>query len=626
MRSITIAALVTLLVGCSARTSPKVAKGPAPSAKPVISQAQSPQSRAVPLQAPIPSELPRRQAPDVVASDIAAARSHFERGSQLYTTGSLKQAKAEFDIAVDILLQASTYNPGNSRVRAEITELVARIHAMELAAMRDGDGLTGQKGDHAAVDDLQQMPTFPAPIDPKLKQAVEAEVRRSVHDLPIEINDRVLSYLQYYQNGKGRTTMTVGLERLGHYREMMEQILMEEEVPLDLVYLAQAESAFLPKALSRAKARGLWQFISSRGKEYGLRQTWWIDERSDPEKATRAAARHLRDLYEEFGDWYLAMAAYNSGPYRVSSAMRKTGATSFWELADKKALPKETINYVPTVLALAIIGSNPDKYGFDGVTPSQSRSVERVSIADATDLRVIAESLELPVEDLKDLNPHILRWTTPPNDPEFELILPKGYGDRFAVEMANIPASERIIWRHHAVKKGETLSVIAKKYGVGVAEITQANNISVKKTLSVGQALMIPLSGTVGAVPASAQPTARSVSTISTAKGSSYTVRSGDTLSRIASQFGTTVDQLKAWNNLSSTRINVGMKLIVAQPVPSPASQDPPRVLHKVRQGETLVKIASTYKTTVDAILAWNKTDDLTVLHPGDQITIFLGN
>jgi membrane-bound lytic murein transglycosylase D len=553
--------------------------------------------------------------------DIAEARTRFDRGSELFDTGALQQAKTEFDGAIDVLLESSGRHPDNARLRTEITELVARIHALELEAMREGDGFSQQKTERAVIDDLEQVPTFPAPIDPKLKQAVEEEIKRARHDLPIEINDRVLSFLQYYQTGKGRNTMTVGLERLGHYREMMEEILMEEDVPLDLVYLAQAESAFLPRALSRAKARGLWQFISSRGKEYGLRQTWWLDERSDPEKATRAAARHLHDLYEEFGDWYLAMAAYNSGPYRVASAMRKTGATSFWELADKRALPRETINYVPTVLALAIIGSNPEKYGFN-VVGAPPRAVDRVALSDATDLRVIAEAIGIQVEDLKDLNPHVLRWTTPPNDAEFELILPKGYAGKFVVEVANMPASERILWREHGVKKGETLSVIAKRYGVGVEQITQANNISVKKTLSVGQVLMIPISGMNP--PAPAQARAQTASTA--VKTTSYTVRRGDTLSKIASQFGITVNQLRLWNNLSSTRIDAGMKLIVAPPAQPSTLPEAQKVVHRVREGETLDRIASTYNTTVNAILGWNKTDDLTVIRPGDQITVFPGN
>src|SRR6185369_2765685 len=219
--------------------------------------------------------------------------------------------------------------------------------------------------------------------------------------------------------------INVGLERAGVYRPMMERILMEEGLPLDLVFLSEAESAFLPRAISRAKARGMCQFISSRGKEYGLRQTWWIDERSDPETSTRAAARHLKDLYEEFGDWYLAMAAYNSGPVRVQRALEKTGADNFWTLAEKRALPKETINYVPNILALTIIGKNPSKYGFS-IASAAALETERVSVDKATDLRVIAEAIDVPVEQLRDLNTHVLRWTTPPDDPDFQLILPKG--------------------------------------------------------------------------------------------------------------------------------------------------------------------------------------------------------
>jgi membrane-bound lytic murein transglycosylase D len=346
------------------------------------------------------------------------------------------------------------------------------------------------------------------------------------------------------------------------YRPMMERILMEEGVPLDLVFLAQAESAFLPRAISSAKARGIWQFISSRGAEYGLRQTWWIDERSDPEKSTRAAARHLSDLYEEFKDWNLAMAAYNAGPVRVANALKKTGSTTFWELVDKKALPKETMNYVPTVLAMAIIGRDPENYGFN-VEPNDPLETERVPLSKATDLRVIAEAIGVHVDSLKDLNPQVLRWTTPPDDSEFELILPKGYSDKFNEKVASLPESERVLWRHHEVLKGETLSVIAKKYGLTVNDLTQANNISVQKPLQVGQAILIPMSG-------AAKPAAFLASTAASTPApkmtaSSYTVRRGDTLSQIAAKFSVTVNDLKKWNKLSSSRLDIGQKLAIGE-------------------------------------------------------------
>jgi membrane-bound lytic murein transglycosylase D len=521
--------------------------------------------------AKISSELPPQPAlpPDAVGAVIAEARKHFERGTEFYDTGFLKQAKTEFDAAIDILLNSSRSFPRNDRLRTELNDLVARVHEMELTAIRHGDGFTDQGGQHAAIDDLNLVPTFPAPIDPKQKEAVEAGIRTAQHDLPIDLNGRVLTALDYFHKGRGRNTMSVGLERVGAYRPMIERILMEEGVPLDLVFLAQAESAFLPRAVSRAKARGMWQFISSRGKEYGLRQTWWIDERSEPEKSTRAAARHLKDLYEEFDDWYLAMAAYNAGPVRIENALKKTKATSFWELADKRALPKETINYVPTILAMAIIGRDPDQYGFS-VEPAPYQETERVSLEKATDLRVIAENLGIPVDQLKELNPHVLRWTTPPDDSEFVLILPKGYTGMFADKIVSLPDNERIIWRYHNVKKGETLSVIARHYGVAVNDLTQANRISVKSSLRIGQELLIPMSGSTRApaptVSAVASSTPAAAKTPPASVPSTYRVKRGDTLTSIAARFNVTVNDLKKWNKLTSTRLDVGQKLALAPP------------------------------------------------------------
>jgi membrane-bound lytic murein transglycosylase D len=311
----------------------------------------------------------------------------------------------------------------------------------------------------------------------------------------------------------------------------------------------------------------MWQFISSRGAEYGLRQTWWIDERSDPEKSTRAAARHLGDLYKEFNDWNLAMAAYNAGPVRVEQALKRSGSTTFWELVDKKALPKETMNYVPTVLAMAIIGRAPGNYGFN-VEPNDPVETERVPLNQATDLRVIAEAIGIAVDSLKNLNPHVLRWTTPPGDSEFELILPKGYSDKFNEKVASLPESERILWRHHEVLKGETLSVIARKYGLTVNDLTQANNITVQKAISVGQSLIIPMSGTAKApqsAAASVAPSTRTSKAPVTVSSSSYTVRRGDTLSLIAAKFNVTINDLKKWNKLISTRLNVGQKLAIGE-------------------------------------------------------------
>ena len=424
--------------------------------------------------------------------------------------------------------------------------------------------------------------------------------------------------------------MEVGMERMGRYQPMIERILKEEGVPLDLIYLSQAESAFEPRALSRAAAKGMWQFISSRGKEYGLRQTWWLDERSDPEKSTRAAARHLKDLYEDFGDWYLAMAAYNSGPFRVKRALDRTKTDNFWALADKKALPRETINYVPNILALTIIGKNPDKYGFN-VTPAPALETERVPVEKATDLRVIAEAIEVPVEELRALNTHVLRWTTPPDDPDFQLVLPRGYAEKFNEQVASLPESKRILFREHIVRKGDTLGAIAKKYGTSSAQLAQANNLGKSKALKVGQSLIIPMSGLTPPrlqTASSNKPAAKTASR-NPLQSIWYTVRAGDTLSKIASTFNTTVAKLKSWNQLSSTRLVVGKKLVVAEApaqTPQSSTDTPQKVIHQVKRGETLDRIASTYNTSVNAIISWNESEDLSVIHPGDKITIFLAD
>src|SRR5690348_1326095 len=243
---------------------------------------------------------------------------------------------------------------------------------------------------------------------------------------------------------------------------MIRRVLAEEGMPGDLIYLAQAESAFQPQALSRAGARGLWQFMSYRGKQYGLEHSWWLDERQDPEKATRAAAHHLRDLYEMFGDWYLVMAAYNSGPGTVQHAVERTGYADFWELYKANVLPQETRNYVPIILALTLISKDPARYGIDFV-PDEPLEVDRVQPGHAVDLRLAAETIDVDVDTLRLLNPQLLRLVTP-SDPRFVLQIPAGKAEEFEKGMAEIPPQNWVTWRRHRVEEGETLSSIARRY------------------------------------------------------------------------------------------------------------------------------------------------------------------
>ena len=520
--------------------------------------------------------------------------------------GIVGAAREEFRTALG-LLQAYSRNTDETSlgVEREIDFLIVRIETLE----------TAQRAEKAAIDDLASLETSIENLAPGLRARAESDVEEGASDFLIQLHDRVLSLLEYYTEGAGRLTIELGLDRIGIYGPMIRRVFAEEGLPLDLIYLAQAESAFKPQALSSALAKGMWQFIASRGKEYGLRQNWWIDERSDPEKSTRAAARHLQDLFDQFGDWYLAMAAYNSGPARVRRAIDEAGVADFWSLAEGRLLPRETRNYVPTVLAMALIGRNPARYGFD-VQPADPLEVERVRVEQATDLRVIADYLELPLEEIQDLNPHVLRWATPPGDAEFELILPAGYAGTFRERIASLPEDERILFRYHVVSNGETLSHLAQRYGVSVAAIGETNRIGDRHIIRVGQSLVIPVSGV--RVPATAVQAASQPDPIPPPE--IYPIRRGDTLSQIAIRFGLSVQDIKLWNGMSSNRLIAGKSLRLV-----PADREFEKVVYSVRPGDTLSAIAFSHKTSVDEIRAWNLESDLSTIRPGDEIMIFVG-
>src|SRR5256884_2722010 len=288
-----------------------------------------------------------------------------------------------------------------------------------MQALQAGDRVKEEKGEPAPIDGANGV-TFP--VDPKIKAQAEVEVQATRSDLPLMLTDPVAGYINYFST-RGRSTLEHALIRGGRYQDMIQKILRQEGVPQELIYLAQAESGFHPLAVSRVGARGMWQFMGTRARGYGLTRNWWVDERQDPEKATRAAARHLKDLYNEFGDWYLAMAAYNSGPGTVQSAVKRTGYVDFWELYRRNVLPKETRNYVPIILAVTIMAKNPEQYGLDELVREKPVPYDAVKIDYPVDLRLVAECVDVSAAALRDLNPGLFRMTTP-RDQEFELHLP----------------------------------------------------------------------------------------------------------------------------------------------------------------------------------------------------------
>ena len=494
---------------------------------------------------------------ELLAAQVEAA---FQSGEQNYKAGHLGKARQDFDRALDALLTSGYDLQTEPLLEKLFDRIVETVHAYELAAFREGDGFSEQRAEPAPIDEIAEM-TFP--VDPRLREKAEQALQEVAHDLPLTVNDTVLSFLNFFQTPRGRTIVENGLRRAGRYREMIARILREEGLPQDLIYLAQAESAFQPLALSRAGARGIWQFMSYRGREYGLQRSWWVDERQDPEKATRAAARHLRDLYQQFGDWYLVMAAYNSGPAHVKHAVEHTGYADFWELYKRNALPRETRNYVPIILALTLVAKDAQRYGLQ-VDPESPVRSDPVKPGHPIDLRLVAETIDVDVETLRSLNPQLLRMVTP-KEPNFELRLPEGTAERFFAEIAAIPPEKWVSWRRHRIEEGETLSAIARKYRVTPTAIADANSIDGRTPLHAGDKLIIP---------AAAHPQPVSGKLVH------YRVRRGDTLDTIAEQFDVSVAELKRWNRLRGNRVSRGMSLKVY-----PGGRTPPSTAKSRRKG-----------------------------------------
>lgn len=514
----------------------------APSDPPKPSPVQVAQAKV----APAPNQ------PDPVDRLVEEAEKQYQEGQQEYAAGHLEAAKQSFDQAVNVLLEGDIDVRSDERLQRELDKISEGVNQLEVAALQQGDGFTEQKSQPAPIDEANDV-TFP--VDPNLKARAEQQVKETRSDLPLLINDYVASYINFYST-RGHGTFERALVRSGRYQDMIKRVLKEEGVPQDLIYLAEAESGFEPLALSRAGARGMWQFMASRAKGYGLQRSWWIDERQDPEKSTRAAARHLRDLYNQFGDWYLAMAAYNSGPGNVQQAVRRTGYADFWELYKRNVLPKETKNYVPIILAFTVMAKNPAQYGLDKLQPALPLETDTVRINYPVDLRLVAECVDADVQTLTELNPSLLRLTTP-KDSVYDLRLPLGTKDKFEQAMAAIPVDKRVSWRYHHVAAGDTLDSIARHYHTSPSAIREVNNLQ-GQDLRADSKIIIPIT-------AGRAPDARTVAY--SRKPTRYKVRRGDTVASVADDFGVPADRLRRWNRLKGDRLSSGRMLVIYRPV-----------------------------------------------------------
>jgi membrane-bound lytic murein transglycosylase D len=431
-----------------------------------------------------PQLPPRKTTGDAL---VLRAEQTFQQGKRLYQANDIPSARRQFDTAIDLMLEASDAKPADRQeYQRRLEDMIDAIHRYDLAGMGASAAVEQGKFEKAPLEDILEM-TFP--VDPKLKDRVRDQIAGTVSQLPLSMNDTVLGYINYFSK-RGHSTIVAAKQRSGRYRPMIQRVLDEEGVPQELIHLAQAESGFIPRAVSRAAAGGMWQFLSWRGQQYGLMQTRYTDERMDPEKATRAAARHLRDLYSEFGDWYLAIAAYNCGPGTVERAVERTGYADFWQLRAIGVLPAETTNYVPIILAMTIMEKNAAEYGLDNIQLDAPLEYDTLELTAPTSLTLISDITDTPLTELVALNPAVLRNIAPEN---YSLHVPKGGAKQLLAALQMIPAEHRSAWRMHRVAGGETVAMIGKRYGVAESSIVAANSLKAGEARE-GDRLLIPAS------------------------------------------------------------------------------------------------------------------------------------
>jgi membrane-bound lytic murein transglycosylase D len=550
-------------------------RAPAVSAAPAAATHGTPRTESRPTldpQPPAPVE-------DPVLTLIATSDRHFKAGQAELEQGHFEGARQEFNRAVNVLLESPYGARIEPRIREHFDRLVDRISTYELRALADGDGFTEKKYEPATIDELLALSTtFGTPeAAPGLKDTVQSDFESAAPDIPIPLNRRVLSYIELFQ-GRLHEFIEDGMRRGSKYLPMIQNVFRAEGLPLDLAYVPLVESAFKPNALSHVKAKGVWQFMAGTAVENGLRRDWYIDERSDPEKATVAAAKYLRTLSNLFdGDWHLALASYNGGPGRMQRAIRAARIDDFWKLSERpRLLPRETREYVPMILAAIVIARNPAQYGFEFEAEHPS-SYDRVTLPKPVDLRRVAEWTDTSIDQIQALNPELRRWTTPVRDTQYELKVPVGTSNVVLSRLREAPDVDVATLKYYTVRRGETLAMVARKLSVSKADLAEANYLRANARLTAGQKLMVPREATVlmaaradrGVPVADARRTVNEAGQLADATSSNrvksvYQVKRGDTLSSVASLFQTTVASIKSWNpRLASDRLTTGQRLTV---------------------------------------------------------------
>jgi membrane-bound lytic murein transglycosylase D len=565
------------------------------------------------------------------------AEVHFAAGERAFRDGNYRYADSQFQAALDVYLGANIPDEMQPELQAAFNHLFSRIHALGL------ESLLYTAEEQVSLPD-EELPTIPEDeLEEFRARVLEPLPEEPLFTIPIpdpRDNPKVEAALVYLVTER-KEVIQEGLSRASRYMPMIIATLEEVGVPKELAWVPLIESLFKPSAYSRARAAGMWQFMSGTARLYGLRVDWSVDERRDPVRATRTAAIYLKDLYEEMGSWELALASYNGGKGRVARAIQRVGSRDFWDIAETRYLARETRDFVPKIFAAMYIGTDPERYGLEFEVQPALEYDEAV-VDSITDLRVLADAAGTSVDVIQDLNPHLRAAT--PNVDEYIVYVPKGSKQTFETALAAIPPSDRVNFIEHRVSRGENLSVIAARYGTRVSAIQEVNNISNPRRLQIGQRLVIPV-GEPGRYYSSQPLTGYQVGEQIT-----YRVQRGDSLNQIANLHRTNVASLMDWNNLTSTLIYPGDRLIVyygtrgeapgplSSPAPAAASGptasspaagsaradngDSSRGLYTVRRGDSFYLIAQRFGVTVDQLKRWNNRRG-NLIHPGDKLVIY---
>jgi membrane-bound lytic murein transglycosylase D len=524
----------------------------------VLSCAQAPRTRTVAAIAP--PRVPPAPSP------IDRSTELFYTGKQAALSGDFDCAASQFQMALNAVIPPGSARPASPEVEEFSASLYDSIQRYEAMAPSSADVDAGEP--RGLPDELQGISGQTSEADlQRAREAVKTDERAGTFDIPITVNDSVLAMIASFSSRESvRERFGEGLVRAGRYMPMIREVFRKSGLPTDLAYVAMIESSFKTRARSRARAQGVWQFIAPTGRRYGLRSTRIVDERSDPIKATEAAAGYFRDLYDLFGDWYLAMAAYDSGEGRVARAIARTGSDNYWELCRLGALPRETRLYVPSVIAAALIDKNQEHYGF-AVDPETPMEFETAKLEKPVDLRQVARVCGVAYDDLAELNPELRTFVTPREGSGYLLRVPRGLAASVEEKAGALPEAAAPALRRHRVKKGETLAKVARRYGVSEASLAEANDLPRGAKLAPRRMLEIPdrEPDTYTARQRGKRHDSARDAASQSVSSTHYRVRRGDTLFSIATRHHTTVDKLREWNRLGDgAAIRPGERLAVA--------------------------------------------------------------